>query len=158
MKRAGGGKAIARASSRTLGASKVAARIAGARAQFGFLPPELISACGLLVQHYHRYHQQPSCSAIELVWLSDAHELLRQHEALRTVFEHACRTRRAKPAKERQETVAALILACETLAQDEKGWGARYPEARRSAMQFFAKVSDSRPWLIETYGYPALEG
>jgi hypothetical protein len=154
----GGQKRIAGASSRTLSASKAAARFAVAWNEFGFLPPELVSACGVLVERYHAQQAQPCKWPVEIVWRSDADELLRHHRALKTLFDRGCRTRRANLAKELQEHVAALILACETLVQDEAGWGARYPEARASAVQLFAKVSDRRPWLMETYGCPALRG
>ena len=158
VKSAGEGKDTPQTSGRTLSTSRTAPRIVGAWAQFQFLPSELVSACGLLVQRYHDCRPQSCYSVVEIVWLSAAHELLQDHQALRTVFEHACTTRNAKPAKQRQRAVAASILACEALLQDEVGWGARYPEARERAMQLFAKVSNRRPRLMETYGYPALEG
>jgi len=155
---AGGQKRIAGASSRTLSASKGAARITLAWNEFDFLPPELVSACGALVERYHAQQVQSCKWPVEIIWRSDADELLRHHRALKTLFDRACRTRRAKLANELQEHVAALILACETLVQDKAGWGARYPEARASAVELFANVSDSRPWLMETYGCPALQG
>jgi len=156
VEKARGQKHIASASSRTLSASKTAAQIAAAWDEFGFLPPDLVSACAALVKRYHNQRAQPSKSPVEVVWCSDADELLRRHQALRTLFWRACRTRRAKPAEEMQQGVTALILACETLVQDEAGWGARYPKARASALQLFAKVSRRRPWLMETYGGPLL--
>lgn len=159
VENAGGGKRVARASSRgALSVKKAAAQIAAAWDEFGFLPPELVSACGLLVQRYHAHQAQPGDSVVKTVWLSDADELLRHHRALKILFGRACRTRRVKPAKERQETVAALILACETLVQDEAGWGRRFPEAKQKAEQLLAKVSKRRAWLIDRYGYPASEG
>lgn len=152
-----GQRRVAPASSRTLSASKAAAQVAAARDEFDFLPSELVCACGALIGRCHAQRAQPCNSPVEVVWSSDADELLRHQRALKTLFRHACRTRRAKRAKELQENVAALILACETLAQDEAGWGARYLKARASALQVFAKVSDRRPWLMETYGFPPLQ-
>lgn len=90
------------------------------------------------------------------MWQADAHELLQAYPALKAAFEYACRTRQAKPAKEGQERVAAIILACETLLRDPSGWGARFSEARGTVVQLFAKVSDGRRWLIEIYGYPGI--
>jgi hypothetical protein len=152
-----GQKHIASASSRTVSASKAAAQVAAAWDEFGFLPPELVSACGALVKRYHAQRAQSAKSPVEVVWCSDADELLRRHRALKILFWRACRTRRAKPAEEMQQGVTALILACETLVQDEAGWGARYPKARASALQVFARVSNHRPWLMETYGVPLLK-
>jgi hypothetical protein len=154
---AGGQKRNALASNRTLSASKAAAQIAAAWDEFGFLPPELVSACGVLVECYHVRQEHLCKGPVEVVWRSDADELLRYSRALKTLFGRACKTRGAQAAKKVQHNVAALILACEVLVQDEDGWAARYPKARESALQVFAKVSVSRAWLMETYGCPVLE-
>lgn len=148
---------VAPASSRTLSALKAAAQVAAASSGLDFLAPALVSACGTLVRRYHAQQAQPSNSPLEVVWGSDADELLRHQRVLKTLFWHACRTRRAKPAKKLKENIAALILACETLSQDEAGWGARYLNARASALQVFAKVSNRRSWLMETCGVPPLQ-
>jgi hypothetical protein len=152
-----GHKPAARASSRTLSASKAAAQVAVAWDEFRFLPPELVSACGVLVERYHARQEHPCKGPVEVVWRSDADQLLRYSRALKTLFGLACKTRRAQPAKKLQHDVAALILAGEVLVQDDVGWGARYPKARENAQQIFAKVSVSRAWLMETYGCPVLE-
>jgi len=157
VENAGGSKPSPRASGRTLGASKTAAKITAAWSEFGFLPPELFSACRALVERYHA-RPQPCKSPAEIVWRSDAWALLRLHSGLRVLFVQACNTRKAKPAKERQENVAALILACEGLVRDFDGWGAQFPDAKLQAERLFAGVSRNRNWLMDTYGYPTLEG
>jgi hypothetical protein len=157
---AGGGNRIAKtcgapASSRTLSASKAQKRLAYATEQLKFVPDELIAACLVLIERYHA--REPFVSAADVVWRSHAQELLRAHRALRTLFKQACRTRRAKPAKERQEQVAALILACEILVRDFGGWSAHFPEAKQKAKQLFAPVSKPRVLVINTYGYPIFD-
>jgi hypothetical protein len=144
------GKRTARAPSRTF-------NIGSAWDEFDFLPPELVSACGVLVKRYHAQQAQLCKWPVEIVWRTHADELLRQNRTLRALFVRACRTRRSKPAKERQQNIAALILACETLVWDESGWGARFPEAKQKAEQLFGKVSKRRAWLSETYGWPAMD-
>jgi hypothetical protein len=137
-----------------LSGSKAAAKVAAAWNEFAFLPPELFSACRVLVEHYHA-RQPASCkSPVEVVWRSDASELLRLHGGMKMLFKQACRTRRAKPAKERQENVAALILACETLVRGLGGWGEQFPEAKQQAEKLLGAVSERWVWLIDTYGYP----
>ena len=131
---------------------------AAASGEFGFLPSELVSACASLVKHYHAEQLQPWKWPIEIVWRSDACVLLRHHSGLRALVEEACKTRRARPAKERQRRFAALILACEILARDLGGWGAQFPEAKHRAEKLFAEVPRNRGWLVDTYGYPTWDG
>jgi hypothetical protein len=139
-------------SSRTLSAAKARERLADAREQFEFMPNELIVACRVLIQRYHA--RKPSVSPADVVWHSDTHDLLRHHRGLRTLFKQACNTRRAKLARERQEYVAALILACEILLRDSGMWSEQFPKAKQRAEQLFAAASKSGVSLIETYGYP----
>jgi hypothetical protein len=152
-----GGKRTARSPSGTLNAANAAANTTATSDEFGFLPPDLISPCRELVKRYHAGEPQPWKWPVEIFWRADACVLLRHHSGLRTLFEQASRTRRAKPAKERQWHVVALVLACEILVRDLGGWSAQFPDAKRRAEKLFAEVSTDRGWLVDTYGYPTYD-
>lgn len=142
-------------SSRRVSVEREQKRLAQAIEQFKFVPDALIAACRVLIKRYHA--REPCVSAADVVWRSDARELLQHHRGLRTLFRQACKTRRANSAKEQQQQVAALILACEILTRDVGGWSAQFPEAKQKAQQLSAAASEKREWLVETYGYPIFD-
>ncbi|HTW54167.1 MAG TPA: hypothetical protein VME45_19925 [Stellaceae bacterium] len=142
-------------SSRTLSAAKARKRLGSARDQFEFVPEELVAECLHLIQRYHA--GKPFGSVADVIWRSDAHRLVKDHPALRILFEYACSTRGAKLARQRQEDIAALILAAEILVREFGGWSAQFPQAKQQADRLFTKLSIDRGWLIGIYGYPTLD-
>ena len=137
-----------------LNAAEGRQRLDRAREQLEFVPDELVVRCRQLIK---QYHSRPASGApADALWNSDSRRLVEDDPALRILFRHACNTRDAKLARERQEGVTALILAVEVLVKEFGRWSAQFPEAKHNAERLFANVSRKRGWLIDLYGYPTL--
>jgi hypothetical protein len=121
--------------------------LCGPEGEFSFVPEELAIKCGNLVNSYHALY---GCTRLpDMLWHTDARELIDRHEVLRPILKHASKKRNAKRANNSLHAVAALIVALEVLIRDLAGWGTRFPDAQKKANKLL-DVSPFRPrvWLV----------
>jgi hypothetical protein len=122
---------------------------------FRFLPSELASKCRKLVESYHEIHGY-ACLP-DMLWHSNARDIIECHRDLMQVFKNASKSRSAKRANDSFLLIAIAIVSLEVLARDFSGWGRRFPGARRKAEAMFADFSPRlRVWFMDKYLYPSL--
>jgi hypothetical protein len=138
---------------------KQASRRAGGRpnagATFRFVPKELATKCRRLIESYHAMHGFGSLP--DMLWHSDARDVIECHRDLLQVFKTASKSRCAKRANDSLLTVATTIASMEMLTRDFAGWGRRFPQAKREAEQVLVEYPlRPRIWLMDLYLYPPL--
>ena len=122
---------------------------------FRFVPNELAHKCRKLVESYHEIHGY-ACLP-DMLWHSNARDVIECHRDLMLVFKNASKSRSAKRANDSFLLIAAAIVSLEVLARDFSGWGRRFPGARRKAEAMFADFSTRpRVWFLDKYLYPSL--
>ena len=122
---------------------------------FRFVPHELTLKCRSLIESFHAIYGYVSLP--DMLWLSDAREIIERHAALMQMFKKASRSRGAKRANESFLTIATAVVALEVLARDFAGWGKRFPAAKRDAEKLLGDLSQrQRTWLMDLYLYPPL--
>lgn len=128
---------------------------AGPSVTFGFAPKELAAKCRKLIESYHAMHGF-GCLP-DMLWHSDARNIIESHRDLTQIFKSAAKSRCAKRANDSLLLIATTIMSLEVLARDFAGWGKRFPAARREAEKL---LGDSplrqRAWLMDLYLYPPL--
>jgi hypothetical protein len=130
------------------------AHLAGHRS-FQFLPKELIGKCRRLIESYHAMYGYVGLP--DMLWLSDARDVIECHHELMQIFKKASKARGAKRANDSFVLVATVIVAVEVLARDYIGWGKRFPAAKREAEKLIGDISvRPRTWLMDLYLYPPL--
>ena len=121
---------------------------------FRFIPGELAAKSRRLIEGYHGIHGY-GCLP-DLLWHSDARDLIECNRELMQIFRSASKSRGAKRANESLLLVATVIFSVETLARDFAGWGKRFPAAKREAEKM---LGDSAPrpnvWFMDGYLYPS---
>ena len=123
--------------------------------QFRFVPGELAVKCRSLIESFHGMYGYVGLP--DMLWLSDARDIITCHEDLTQLFKKASRSRGAKRANDTFLMIATAIVAIEVLARDFAGWGKRFPSAKREANKLFGDFSQhQRVWLIDLYLYPPL--
>lgn len=123
--------------------------------QFRFVPGELAVKCRRLIESFHGMYGYVGLP--DMLWLSDARDIIACHEDLTQLFKKASRSRGAKRANDTFLMIATAIVAIEVLARDFAGWGKRFPSAKREANKLFGDFSQhQRVWLIDLYLYPPL--
>jgi hypothetical protein len=122
---------------------------------FQFLPKELTVKCRKLIESYHAMY---GCVGLpDMLWLSDARDVIECHSELTQIFKKASKARGAKRANDTFLLVVTLIMAVEVLARDYIGWGKRFPAAQREAEKLLGDFSTRpRTWLMDLYLYPPL--
>ncbi len=120
--------------------------------KFGFVPNELAVKCRSLIESFHAMYGYVGLP--DMLWLSDARDIIECREDLADLFKRASRSRGAKRANDSFLTIATAIVAAEVLARDFSGWGKRFPSAKREADKLFADFSQQRVWLMDLYLYP----
>jgi hypothetical protein len=127
----------------------------GATSAFKFIPKELAIKCRKLIESYHAMHGYARLP--DMLWNSDARDIIECHRDLMQVFKNASKSRGAKRANESFLLIATAIVSLEVLARDFSGWGKRFPTAKREAD---AKLVDfparQRVWFMDKYLYPSL--
>jgi hypothetical protein len=127
----------------------------GATSAFKFIPKELAIKCRKLIESYHAMHGYGRLP--DMLWNSDARDIIECHRDLMQVFKNASKSRGAKRANESFLLIATAIVSLEVLARDFSGWGKRFPTAKREAD---AKLVDfparQRVWFMDKYLYPSL--
>lgn len=122
---------------------------------FCFLPRELAIKCRTLCESYHAMHGY-ACLP-DMLWHSDARDIIECHRDLNRIFKSATRTRCAKRSNELLLLLATVIVALEVLARDYSGWGKRFPTAKREAEAMLIDFPlRSCNWFMDQYLYPSL--
>jgi hypothetical protein len=122
---------------------------------FQFLPKELTVKCRKLIESYHAMYGYVGLP--DMLWLSDARDVIECHSELTQIFKKASKARGAKRANDTFLLVVTLIVAVEVLARDYIGWGKRFPAAQREAEKLLGDFSTRpRTWLMDLYLYPPL--
>jgi hypothetical protein len=123
--------------------------------RFAFVPTELASKCRELVHSYHAIHGYGTLP--DMLWHSDARDIIECNRDLATVFNNASKTRHAKRAHDSFVLIATIILSIEVLTRDFVGWGRRFPAAKRDAEAFLVDFPQrDRSWFMDQYLYPSL--
>jgi hypothetical protein len=122
---------------------------------FRFIPRELAAKSRRLIEGYHGIHGY-GCLP-DLLWHSDARDIIECNRELTQIFKSASKSRGAKRANESLLLIATVIFSVETLARDFAGWGKRFPAAKREAEKM---LDDTRlrphVWFMDGYLYPSL--
>jgi hypothetical protein len=126
-----------------------------ASSDFRFIPRELAAKSRRLIEGYHGIHGY-GCLP-DLLWHSDARDIIECNRELTQIFKSASKSRCAKRANDSLLLIATVIFSVETLARDFAGWGKRFPAAKREAEKMLDDVSE-RPhvWFMDGYLYPSL--
>lgn len=127
----------------------------GANADFRFVPRELAIKCRSLCESFHAMHGYQCLP--DMLWQSDARDIVESHSDLNRIFKSAAKTRCAKRANDLLLLIATVVVATEVLARDFGGWGRRFPAAKREAEAMLID-SDLRPvkWFMDRYLYPSI--
>jgi len=123
---------------------------------FRFVPKELAVQCRKLVESYHAIHGYARLP--DMLWHSDARDIVECHRDLTKIFKSASRSRCAKRADESFLLIATVIVSVEVLARDFAGWGKRFPAAKREAEELLVDFPQrQRVWFMDKYLYPSLD-
>jgi len=126
-----------------------------ANSNFWFVPKELAVKCRRLIESYHGMHGY-GCLP-DMLWHSDARDLIECHRDLDRIFKNASKSRCAKRANESLLLIATVIGSLELLARDFAGWGQRFPAAKREAERLLADFTQrQRVSLMDMYLHPRL--
>jgi hypothetical protein len=128
----------------------------GVRSNFRFLPRELSIKCRKLIESYHAIHGYAGLP--DMLWLSDARDIIECHGDLTKIFTTASKSRGAKRANDSFLAIATLVVSLEVLARDFAGWGRRFPAAKQTAEKLLRDYPErqQRAWLMDMYLYPSL--
>lgn len=122
---------------------------------FRFIPRELAAKSRKMIESYHDIHGY-GCLP-DLLWHSDARDIIECNRQLTQIFKSASKSRCAKRANDSLLLIATVIFSVETLARDFAGWGKRFSAAKREAQKMLDDVG-LRPhvWFMDGYLYPSL--
>jgi hypothetical protein len=122
---------------------------------FQFVPKELAAKCRKLIESYHAMYGYVGLA--DMLWLSDARDVIESHQDLTRIFRKASKSRGAKRANDSLLLIATTIVSIEVLARDFAGWGKRFPAATRQAEKVLGGLPlRQRAWLMDLYLYPPL--
>jgi len=122
---------------------------------FRFVPRELATKCRKLIESYHAIYGYVGLP--DMLWLSDARDIIECHRDLTRIFKKASKSRGAKRANDSFLLVATTIVSLEVLARDFSGWGKRFPAAKREAEKVLGGLPQlRRTWLMDLYLFPPL--
>ena len=82
---------------------------------FRFLPKELTVKCRRLIESYHGIYGYVGLP--DMLWLSDARDVIECHRELTQIFKKASKARSAKRANDTFLFIATVIVAVEVLAR-----------------------------------------
>ena len=129
-------------------------RASDQRLLFQFVPRELAARCRELIESFHGIHGYAGLP--DMLWLSDARDVIECDRELTEIFQKASRSRGAKRANDSLVFIAAVIVSLEVLARDFAGWGTRFPIAQREAEKLLGYFPLRRyRFLMDFYLYPA---
>jgi hypothetical protein len=122
---------------------------------FRFIPRELAAKSRRLIEGYHGIHGYGSLP--DLIWHSDARDIIECNRELTKIFKSASKSRCAKRANSSLLLIATVIFSIETLARDFAGWGKRFPAAKREAEKMLGDIRlQPHAWFMDGYLYPSL--
>jgi hypothetical protein len=108
-----------------------------------------------LIESYHAIYGYVGLP--DMLWLSDARDVIESHRGLLQLFTKASRARGAKRADGSFLLIATAIVSLEVLARDFSGWGTRFPAAKREAERVLGELPQlRRTWLMDLYLFPPL--
>jgi hypothetical protein len=120
---------------------------------FRFIPRELAAKCRRLIESYHAIYGYVSLP--DMLWLSDARDIIERDRELTRIFRRAARSRTAKKANDSLRQIATTIVSIEVLARDFSGWGKRFPTAKCEAEKILSGSPQlRRAWLMDLYFFP----
>jgi hypothetical protein len=120
---------------------------------FFFVPRELAVKCRRLIESYHAIYGYVSLP--DMLWLSDARDIIEHDRELARTFRRASRSRAAKQANDSLRQIATTIVSIEVLARDFSGWGQRFPAAKAEAEKILGGSPQvRRAWLMDLYFFP----
>jgi hypothetical protein len=120
---------------------------------FRFIPRELAIKCRRLIESYHAIYGYVGLP--DMLWLSDARDIIERDRELTRIFTRAARSRAAKRANDSFLHIATTIVSLEVLARDFSGWGKRFPVAKREAEKVLERLPQlRRTWLMDLYFFP----
>ena len=111
--------------------AQVADAAAAPASSFRFIPRELAIKCRRLIESYHAIYGYVGLP--DMLWLSDARDIIERDRELTRIFKRAARSRAAKRANDSFLHIATTIVSLEVLARDFSGWGKRFPAAKCEA-------------------------
>jgi hypothetical protein len=127
----------------------------GGRQTFPFVPNELTAKSRKLIESYHAMYSYAGLP--DMLWLSDARDIIECHRDLTQIFKKASKSRGAKRANDSFMLIATAVVSLEVLARDFAGWGSRFPTAKREAEKLLGDyLQRQRVWLMDLYLYPPL--
>ena len=122
-------------------------------ASFRFIPRELAIKCRRLIESYHAIYGYVGLP--DMLWLSDARDIIERDRELTRIFKRAARSRAAKRANDSFLNIATTIVSLEVLARDFSGWGKRFPAAKGEAEKILGRLPQlRRAWLMDLYFFP----
>jgi hypothetical protein len=124
-------------------------------ASFRFIPRDLATKCRRLIESYHAIYGYVGLP--DMLWLSDARDIIERDRELTRIFKRAARSRAAKRANDSFLHIATMIVSLEVLARDFSGWGKRFPAAKGEAEKILGRLPQlRRTWLMDLYFFPPL--
>jgi hypothetical protein len=125
----------------------------GSHRPFKFVPKELTIKCRQLIESYHAIYGYVGLP--DMLWLSDARDVIECDHELTQIFRKASKSRGAKRANVFFLHIATAIVSLEVLARDFADWGKRFPDARQEAEKVLGDYPQrQRIWLLDLYLYP----
>ena len=122
---------------------------------FQFVPKDLATKCRKLIESYHAIFGFVGLP--DMLWLSDARDVIECHEELTQLFKKASRSRGAKRANNSFLLIATTIVSVEVLARDFANWGKQFPAAKSEAEKVLGDIpSRKRTSLMDLYLFPPL--
>jgi hypothetical protein len=122
---------------------------------FRFIPYELVIKCRALIESYHAVYGYVGLP--DMLWLSDARDIIACHDGLGRAFKKGAKSRGAKRANDSFLLIATTIVSLEILARDFSGWGKRFPAAQHQAETMLGDLPQlRRTWLMDLYLFPPL--
>jgi len=122
---------------------------------FRFVPDELAAKCRSLIESFHGMYGYVGLP--DMLWLSDARDVIECHDDMARMFRKASKSRGAKRANDSFLLIATAIVSLEVLARDFAGWGKRFPAAKREAEKLLGDATTRRrAWLMDLYLFPPL--
>jgi hypothetical protein len=123
--------------------------------EFRFIPRELAAKSRRMIESYHGIYGY-GCLP-DLLWHSDARDIIECNHELTQIFKSASKSRGAKRANESLLLIATVIFSVETLSRDFAGWGKRFPTAKREAERMLDDIAlRPRVWFMDGYLYPSI--
>jgi len=124
---------------------------------FHFVPGELAARCRKLIEGYHAIYGYASLP--DMLWQSDARDVIEHDGDLMHIFKKACKSRGGKPANRSFLFIATAVVSLEVLARDLASWGKRFPQAQRKSAELVGDAAArQRIWLVDMYLYPSPNG